>query len=64
MTNQTQIPPSDAERLSASLSSKESKIYAATKLAKWFSIHLTIKIFGVTVIDWKYPPLNDETSEF
>lgn len=35
---------------------KSSKIYAASKLAKFFSIDLTIKIFGYPIIEWHYPP--------
>lgn len=35
---------------------KTSKIYAASRLAKFFSIDLTIKIFGYPIIEWHYPP--------
>lgn len=28
-------------------------------LRKWFSIDITIKLFGVTIVHWHYPPENE-----
>ena len=35
---------------------KESKIYAAKRLADWFEVDFTIKIFGQVILEWHYPP--------
>lgn len=32
-------------------------------LSKWFSIALTIKLFGVTILHWVFPPLPEPTDE-
>lgn len=41
----------------------EMSLVEKTKVAKgfasWISIDLTIKIFGVTILEWHYPPLSD-----
>lgn len=51
------ITPNDAERISASLKSKESKIFALRKLSKWFEMDISIKIFGVEIFHWHFPPI-------
>ena len=50
------ITPNEAERIDASLESKESKIFALTKLSRWLEIDVTLKIFGVTIFQWHFPP--------
>lgn len=49
----------DNAAIEASLEKEDSKIYAAKRLSKWFAIDLTISIFGVPIIEWHYPPLNE-----
>ena len=61
MSKQNEIPLNDKERIEASVCSKESKIYAAKRLSNFFEIDLTLKIFGVVVFSWHFPPKsNDE----
>lgn len=39
-------------------SSKALKLVAnARSMAKWFSIDLSIKLFGIEIISWHYPPI-------
>lgn len=57
------IPASVKNDVSLALSSPKAKTYAASRLAKWFSIDLTIKIFGVTILEWHYPPLASSDEE-
>lgn len=58
------------QAIDASVEKKSSKVYAASRLAKFFSIDLTIKIFGYPLIEWHYPPqsgddpLNGDDSMF
>lgn len=35
---------------------KQNLISDARGLAKWFSVDITIKIFGQTIFSWHYPP--------
>lgn len=53
---QNGVTPNDAERIDASLQSKASKIFALSKLSKWFEIDLTIKVFGQVIWHYKWPP--------
>lgn len=57
------INPHDAEKIEASLVSKASKIFAVRKLLRWFEIDLTIKILGVQVFHWHYPPQENDPEE-
>ena len=50
------LPPSDEARIEESLVTKSSKLFAAKRLSKWFEIDVTIKMFGVTVFSWHFPP--------
>lgn len=50
------------ERINAAVESKDSKIFAASKLSQWFEIELTIKIFGVTIVKFNFPPTEDSKS--
>ena len=54
-----EISPNDKERIDASVASKESKLYASKKLARFFEIDLTLKIFGQVVFSWHFPPSNN-----
>lgn len=56
MKENVYIPIADASKIEASLASKESKVYAFKKLSKWLEMDITIKIFGVTVFTWHFPP--------
>ena len=38
---------------------QEKMAKAATKLAKWFKIEITISIFDHTIVKWTYPPQKD-----
>lgn len=51
------ISPSTGELIDALNQSKQSKIFAARMLSKWFEIDISIKIFGVTVFSWHFPPV-------
>ena len=46
----------EKERISASIQTEESRVYASRKLAKWFSIYFRIQIFGQTILEYVYPP--------
>lgn len=37
---------------------KDSKIYAAKRLAKFFEVEVTLKILGVVVFHRQFPPSN------
>ena len=50
------IQTNDAERIDASVASESSKIYASQKLAKFFEIDVTLKIFGHVIWSWHFPP--------
>lgn len=50
------VRPNDAERIDASVASKESKIYACSKLARFFEVDVTLKIFGHDVFSWHFRP--------
>ena len=43
------------ERILAGIQTDESRVYAARKLAKWFSIYFRIQIFGQTIIEKTWP---------
>ena len=57
------ITSNDVEKIEASLASKASKIFAVRKLLRWFEIDLTIKILGVQVFHWHYPPEEHDPEE-
>lgn len=46
----------DEERINASFQCNQSKIYAAKKLSRWFSIFLRIQIFGQTIFEREWSP--------
>lgn len=50
------VRPNDAAQIDASVASETSKVYAAKKLAGFFEIDLTIKIFGHVIYEWHFPP--------
>lgn len=52
------IEPNEAEKIEASVASKESKLYAARKLSSFFEVDVTIKMFGHIVWSWHFPPSN------
>lgn len=56
MSKEKEIPLNEKERIDASVLSKDSKIYAAKRLSNFFEIDLTLKIFGVVVFSWHFPP--------
>lgn len=37
-------------------SQKSNLIEEARGLAKWLSVDFSIKVFGVTIIEWHFPP--------
>lgn len=39
---------------------KESRIFAARRLARWFEISITIKMFGKVLFQWTYPPVETD----
>lgn len=45
----------EKEKISASLQKDESRVYAARKLARWFSVYLRIQIFGQTIFEKEWP---------
>lgn len=51
-------PGSDSERIDLNVDSKESKIYASQKLAKFFELEVTLKVFGKVIWSWVFPPKN------
>lgn len=50
------LSSNDAEKIEASVASESSKIYAAEKLAQFFEVVVTLKIFGHVVFQWQFPP--------
>lgn len=36
----------------------ESRVKKVRGLAKWFEIDLEIKIFGVSIVKWHFPPIS------
>lgn len=52
------IPANDAEKIEASVASESSKLYASRKLAEFFEVEVTIRLFGRLVYSWKFPPKN------
>lgn len=47
---------SDACRIEESSDSRNSKIYASQKLAPFFEVEVSLKIFGQTIWHWVFPP--------
>lgn len=41
-------------------STKESRLFAAKRLSRWFEIDVTIKMFGKIIFQWHYPPLQSD----
>lgn len=35
---------------------RENVVTRAKKLSKWFELDIVIKIFGVVIFQWHYPP--------
>lgn len=50
------IPMNDDELIDALEKTAESKTFAAKRLAKWFSVDVTIKIFGHIIWEYHFPP--------
>lgn len=46
----------DAKRISDSSESVQSKVYASRKLARFFEVEVTLKIFGQVIWHWVFPP--------
>lgn len=46
----------DDELIDALEKTAESKTFAAKRLAKWFSVDVTIKIFGHVIWEYHFPP--------
>lgn len=42
--------------VAATSESQKSKLYAASRLSRFFEINLTIKLFGFTIVNFKFPP--------
>lgn len=42
------------------MTKEKEMVLRAKKLSKWFEIDLTIKIFGVVVFQWHYPPQEND----
>ena len=51
------VTPNDALKIDASVASKESKVYAARKLSQFFELDISIKILGVEIFSWHFPPV-------
>lgn len=49
---------SDSERIDLNVDSKDSKIYASQRLAKFFELEVTLKVFGNVIWTWVFPPKN------
>lgn len=47
---------SDNERIVRNVESEDSKIYAGKKLAPFFEVDLTLKMFGQVIFIWHFPP--------
>lgn len=54
--NEEIIPQNDAQKIDASVASEQSKVYASQKLAPFFELEVTLKIFGHEVFKWHFPP--------
>lgn len=48
----------DANCIANNAESNESKIYASKKLARFFEVEVTLKIFGQVIWHWVFPPQN------
>lgn len=48
----------DADEVQRNAFSQDSKLYASKRLAKFFEIEVTLKIFGKVVRVWTFPPSN------
>lgn len=46
----------DANRIDSNAESTDSKIYASKKLARFFEVEVTLKIFGQVIWHWVFPP--------
>lgn len=56
MAKKDEIPMNLKERVDASFLSEESKVYASEKLAPFFEVLVTLKIFGRVIWSWHFPP--------
>ena len=41
------------------MESKEPSVKKISKLAQWFEIDICIKLFGVEIVSWHFPPKDD-----
>ena len=46
----------DSDRIEKSAESVESKVYASKRLAPFFQVEVTLKIFGQVIWHWVFPP--------
>lgn len=56
MSKNLDAPLSDSERITESAESVESKVYATQRLAPFFELEVTLKIFGHVIWNWVFPP--------
>lgn len=56
MSEKENAPLSDSERITESAESVESKVFATKRLAPFFEIDVTLKIFGHVIWNWVFPP--------
>lgn len=49
----------DSERIAVSAESVESKVYAGKRLARFFELEISIRIFGQEIWHWIFPPKNN-----
>lgn len=48
-----------SDRMAVIAENEKSRVFVASKLAKWFSVDLTISIFGHPIVEWHFPPQNE-----
>ena len=51
------IPLNLKEKIDASVASKQSKVYAAKRLSRFFELDIVIKILGVVIFSRHFPPV-------
>ena len=50
------MQPNEKEKISELLQRDSSRVYAARKLSRWFSLYIRIQMFGQTVFEKEIPP--------
>lgn len=56
-------PEQEREFSNALLEKKETKVFAAKKLAKFIELDFKLSIFGITLLEWHYPPMEERKNE-